>query len=182
MRSRLSGGAAGKSVGMEMDEPGWLKLTALVEEQFHLDLQCSAHAADHWNRVWRYGQLLSTQSGADLTVVHLFAYLHDSRREEEAHDPQHGPRAARYARHLCGKAFDLEPERLELLALACRDHDRGLTSTDATIGTCWDADRLDLDRVGVTTDPQYMSTAYGRELAGMYAWKRRKLARISDPY
>jgi uncharacterized protein len=31
-------------------------------------------------------------------------------------------------------------------------------SEHPTIGTCWDADRLDLGRVGARPDPKYMST------------------------
>jgi hypothetical protein len=30
---------------------------------------------------------------------------------------------------------------------------------------CWDADRLDLARVGVIVDPSYLSTARGKQLA-----------------
>jgi uncharacterized protein len=33
------------------------------------------------------------------------------------------------------------------------------------IGACWDADRLDLTRVGIIPDPDMMSTEPGKELA-----------------
>lgn len=46
-----------------------------------------------------------------------------------------------------------------------RDHDKGETTTDPTIGCCWDADRLDLGRVGKKPDPAYMSTMLGRSAA-----------------
>ena len=36
---------------------------------------------------------------------------------------------------------------------------------DATIGTCWDADRLELPRVGIRPDPRYFSTIEGRRRA-----------------
>lgn len=32
-------------------------------------------------------------------------------------------------------------------------------------GTCWDANRLDLDRVGVVPSPEFMSTEFGRQIA-----------------
>jgi hypothetical protein len=35
---------------------------------------------------------------------------------------------------------------------------------DPTVGACWDADRLDLPRVGVTVDPRLLSTAAARNL------------------
>ncbi|TML82741.1 MAG: hypothetical protein E6G09_09645, partial [Actinobacteria bacterium] len=46
-----------------------------------------------------------------------------------------------------------------------RRSDRGLTTTNPTIGCCWDADRLDLGRVGIEPDPELMSTIAGPERA-----------------
>ena len=157
----------------------WNELQQAVIAQFRLPRGRSAHAEDHWERVAKYGLHIATETGADIMVVRLFALLHDSQRFEESYDPEHGPRAARYARRLCGSAFELEPERLELLALACEDHDRGRTSTDLTIGTCWDADRLDLDRVAITPKSAYMSTIPGRKLADLHAYQRQKLVGIA---
>ncbi len=51
---------------------------------------------------------------------------------------------------------------LATLAHAMRHHDRGQVSDDPLVGTCWDADRLDLPRVGITPDPRLMSTASGQ--------------------
>jgi uncharacterized protein len=39
-------------------------------------------------------------------------------------------------------------------------------SADVLIGMCWDADRLDLTRIGVTPDPALMSTPAGKRAAG----------------
>lgn len=36
---------------------------------------------------------------------------------------------------------------------------------DATVNACFDADRLDLGRVGITPDPDKMATAQGRIMA-----------------
>jgi hypothetical protein len=47
----------------------------------------------------------------------------------------------------------------------------GQLSDDPTIGTCWDADRLDLVRVGTQSEPSYMSTEFGSEIA-----RSRKIA------
>ena len=99
-----------------------------VISHFRLGPQ-SAHFVDHWDRV-------GARCGADLEVVALFALLHDSQRFEEDYDPEHGPRAARFAEHYCGKAFQLQPERLKLLMEACHDHDLGRTHKDPTIGSC----------------------------------------------
>ena len=34
---------------------------------------------------------------------------------------------------------------------------------DATVLTCWDADRLDLGRVGIRPDPKYLCTPAARD-------------------
>lgn len=141
-----------------------------VIAQFRLG-QHSAHFVDHWDRVAAYGAFLGARNGADLEVVRLFALLHDSQRFEEGADPEHGPRAALYASEMC--TF-LQPDQLLKLMLACRDHDRGRTHDDPTIGACWDADRLDLDRVCINCDPAYMSTVDGKRLALKRPWDRQK--------
>jgi uncharacterized protein len=102
---------------------------------------------------------------ADIAVVRLFAILHDARRLSEGTDPDHGQRAAQLATSLRGSHFELNDARLETLRIACVLHDRGHVSDDATIGACWDADRLDLSRVGIAPMKRFMSTAAGRRLA-----------------
>ena len=44
-------------------------------------------------------------------------------------------------------------------------HTHGQLIDEPTIGTCWDADRLDLGRVGTEPEARYMSTDFGREIA-----------------
>lgn len=125
----------------------------------------SVHGPDHWRRVERNGLLLAERSGADVAVVRLFAIFHDSRRLNDGTDAEHGARGADYAASLRGNAFELADDRFELLRHACVHHTSGLHHADPTIGTCWDADRLDLGRVGVIPHPKFMSTAFGREIA-----------------
>ena len=139
-------------------------LWQLVAEQFHSP-GYSVHGPDHWRRVERNGLLLATRTGADITVVRLFALFHDSRRENDCWDDGHGARGAEYAATLRGAAYDLPDDRFELLHYACVWHTDGEHHDDPTIATCWDADRLDLGRVGVIPDPQFMSTDFGREIA-----------------
>jgi hypothetical protein len=50
-------------------------------------------------------------------------------------------------------------------------HADGLTSADPTVGACWDADRLNLWRVGVAPDRRLLSTAAARS-AAVYDWSR----------
>ena len=120
------------------------------------------HGIAHWARVMDNGLLLAGETGADAEVVRLFALLHDSRRIGEGGDPDHGPRAAEFARTLRGTAFDLDDASFLLLHRACAGHTIERTHPDVTIRTCWDADRLDLGRVGVAPDPAFLGTEAAR--------------------
>ena len=140
------------------------RLWELVTGQFNRGRH-SVHGPDHWRRVERNGLLLASRSGANVIVVRLFALFHDSRRVNEGWDPQHGARGAKHAAALRGVAFDLPDEDFQRLHEACTWHTDGHHHDDPTIGTCWDADRLDLGRVGITPSGEFMSTDFAREIA-----------------
>lgn len=125
----------------------------------------SIHGPSHWRRVLANGEKLAKRTGADLEVVRLFAVFHDSRREHDGHDPDHGARGAVYAAKLRGQYFEVTDAQFALLQYACEWHTKGRHHADPTIATCWDADRLDLGRCGMTPDPRFMSTEFGKELA-----------------
>lgn len=139
------------------------RLWQIVTEQFH-GPEYSVHAPDHWRRVERNGLLLSTRTGADIVVVRLFALFHDSKRENEGWDRDHGARGAKYAASLRGVAYELSDDQFELLHYACTWHTDSDPHEDPTIGTCWDADRLDLGRVSIIPSPEFMSTEFGRQI------------------
>ena len=125
------------------------------------------HGPGHWRRVRANGLALAALTeGADAAVVELFALLHDSRRLNDNHDPEHGPRAAALARHLAATTLlPLDTARLDLLAEACARHTDGDTTTDPTIGCCWDADRLELSRLDIRPAARYLSTAAAHDPA-----------------
>ncbi len=50
---------------------------------------------------------------------------------------------------------------------ACDGHTDGKTSDDPTIGACWDADRLDLCRLGDRIDVRALSTAPARTMGAL---------------
>lgn len=134
-----------------------------VTSNFRCDLD-SIHGPEHWRRVERNALMIAAQNGADLDVVRLFAVLHDSCRLSDYGDPEHGLRAAEYAKKLRGRLYKIDDERFDMLYQACKWHAHGHTSTDRTIGACWDADRLDLRRIHVIPDPSFFSTHAGRDL------------------
>jgi uncharacterized protein len=142
----------------------WQRIWEHVTSKFQCDHN-SIHGPLHWRRVERNGLLVATRSGAIEDVVRLFAVFHDSRREHDGWDDTHGSRGAAYAASLRGVLFDISDEHFELLHYACTWHTHGRLSDQPTIGTCWDADRLDLGRVGTVPKAAYMSTQFGREIA-----------------
>jgi len=138
------------------------RLIKAVLTQFPLHLP-GMHGVGHWVRVRENGLRLVELTGARPDVVELFALFHDARRINEGIDPDHGARGGELARAYHGELFDLDDEGLELLALACRDHSQGLTQGDLTVRACWDADRLDLFRVGIRPRPDRLCTEEARD-------------------
>jgi uncharacterized protein len=122
------------------------------------------HGVVHWARVLENGLLIAEVNGADREVVTLFALFHDSRRVNEDRDDGHGLRGGELARSLRGKLVHLDDDRFDLLFEACRLHTEGHTVGDRTLLACWDADRMDLGRVGITPDPRRLGTRAGRKL------------------
>ena len=80
------------------------------------------HGLPHWQRVERNGIILAT-SEVNITVVRLFAYLHDKCRIDNGYDVEHGKRAAimiNGIRHTLLK--ELTDNEFELLSKACELH------------------------------------------------------------
>ena len=127
------------------------------------------HGIAHWARVLENGRRLAGLSGAKIEVVELFAVLHDSRRTNEGVDYVHGPDGAEYAVRLRGRVIHLPDADFDLLYEACAGHTNGHTRADVTVQTCWDADRLDLGRVGITPKPKRLCTPAARDPA-ILAW------------
>jgi uncharacterized protein len=113
----------------------------------------------------RNGLLIAKDNGADTNVIEYFSFLHDSKRLNEYSDPDHGKRAAEFALSLRDSYVDLSNASLSLLVIACEGHTHEQFHNDVTVQTCWDADRLDLRRVGIVPDPARMGTYKGKELA-----------------
>ena len=154
---------------INFDRSGLLKA---ILAQFRIK-QHGAHGPSHWARVRKHGLTVGGAVSADLFVVELFAFLHDSQRENEFSDPCHGARAAAYAQSLNGTYFSLAPEQLEKLCIAMMGHSDGQIHQDPTIQTCWDADRLDLGRVGTKPRAKYLSAVGAKYIESAYAWSIR---------
>jgi uncharacterized protein len=133
-----------------------------VQQQFRLEWR-GIHGVPHWARVRLNGLTMARANGARLDVVELFALLHDSQRFHDGRDSEHGARGADFARELNSELLRLDRQGLEMLTYAVRYHSDGLIEADVTVQTCWDADRLDLGRVGIAPRPDRLCTAQARD-------------------
>lgn len=149
---------------------------AAAKARIAVDLR-GIHGIRHWTRVRENGHRLARHTGADAEIVELFAFLHDSCRENDRHDLGHGERAAEFAESLRGTLIHLPDDKFALLLEAIRDHEKGFTRGDITVRTCWDADRLDLGRVRIRPIPKCLCTDYAR-LRSTIEWAYRR-SRVS---
>ena len=125
------------------------------------------HGFPHWQRVERNGILLSAENGRirediNIKVVRFFAYLHDNCRLDNWTDIEHGVRAADMLSIIRNTILrDFTDEEVSLLERACRYHTTEHRTGNPTIDVCFDADRLDLGRVGIVPNPRRMATEQG---------------------
>jgi uncharacterized protein len=114
--------------------------------------------------VERNGHYLADFNGADKKVISYFAYFHDCMRENEYEDSKHGLRGARFAeKHR--KLIDFTEIQFKQLTDACKGHTYGTRPECVTINTCWDADRLDIGRVGITPSSEFLHSSEAKRIA-----------------
>lgn len=138
-------------------------IMSAIRREYTLPIR-GTHGVVHWARVLENGLRIADANGADRMVVTLFALFHDARRVNEYYDQGHGERGAEFAKSLRGTLVHLDDAQFALLAEACRLHTDGLTIGRPTVQACWDADRLDLGRVGTTPLPDRLCTDAARSL------------------
>lgn len=137
-------------------------LMQAITQEYALPL-FGVHGVSHWARVLENGRLLCRETGADFEVVSLFAVFHDSKRKNEDIDPLHGQRGADFAAELHGTFFTLDNHHFDILYEACVGHTHECHHSDITIQACWDADRLDLGRVGIHPHPSRLCSNFAEQ-------------------
>ena len=125
----------------------------------------SIHGPDHWARVERNGLYVAQKTGANQMIVQLFAVFHDCMRQNDHIDPGHGRRGAEYAVQIKNELINIPSDDFDKFYYACEWHTDKIETDDVTIAACWDADRLDLGRVGFILDPLYMNSKPAQEIA-----------------
>lgn len=119
------------------------------------------HGIEHWKRVERNGLLLATDD-VNIKVVRLFAYLHDHKRLSDGWDLEHGRRAAENLDNIRQILLsELTDDEFVMLKRACMEHTIIHRTGIPTIDACFDADRMDLPRVGYMPDPVRMASELG---------------------
>ena len=140
-------------------------LFELLKSGFRLDLD-GVHGPRHWARVHRNAMWIAEEmvEEVDTRVLEYFAFLHDSCRVNDNRDPGHGSRAAELARRIRGEHIILEDDAFYILLEALVGHSSKLFSEDPTVQACWDADRLDLGRIGIVPDRYKLGTTAAKGL------------------
>lgn len=134
-----------------------------VCSEFFTDLNTSVHGITHWLRVLENGFRIAESNGANKNIIVAFAFFHDVKRQCENKDPEHGLRGGHRFQQIMYKT-NLTKEEVKKVVIACSGHTNVLFHYDIDISTCWDADRLDLYRVGIVPDANYMNNDYSKEI------------------
>ena len=124
----------------------------------------TVHGIDHWERVAEYGCIIARHEKLNERILVLFGYFHDCKRHSDGRDPDHGPRAAEYVATFSAEELGLSEVDHQRLIIACRHHTYECETKDITIKACWDADRLDIGRIGFRTDPKKLFTRTAKSI------------------
>lgn len=149
------------------------------------------HGLPHWQKVERNAIVLSLEvvdntvrfrTDVNLKVVRHFAYLHDKCRLDNGTDLEHGVRSAEMLPSIRNTILkDFTDEEFSLLEQACRYHTTKRRTGVPTIDVCFDADRLDLGRVGIVPNPKKMATPQGAYYASSF-WHWENSALFTEYY
>lgn len=121
------------------------------------------HGHEHWMRVVLNGLMIAEHNPlVNRRVVELFGLLHDCKRVNDGTDVAHGARAAQFAKSI-RPIIQLDDIPFQWLIHALAFHTHQKYHPNPTIGTCYDADRLDLSRVGIIPKAEFMNTEYAKK-------------------
>jgi len=154
------------NVQLDNDVPEHMKkiIDVLYEESLYFE--SDIHGMKHWKAVEQNGRKIAALNGACIKTIEYFSVLHDCMRDNEGYDPGHGPRGAKFARQH-RDLIELDDAAFEVLCTAIATHTEGRSwffeAKNPVIATCWDADRLDIDRIaGIQVDPNQLITNEAR--------------------
>lgn len=121
------------------------------------------HGFSHLRRVaWTAGRL-AVMSGANVESCIVAGFLHDCARTNDGDGSGHARDSAILADSILKSHFP-HLNRAEICECIA-EHADGKTTSHLLTGCVWDADRLDLVRLGLNVNPELMSTQYARSMA-----------------
>ena len=135
-----------------------------IQARYALDWN-GLHGVAHWARVYENGLRIVDLHDVNQDVLLLFSIFHDSCRVNDTVDPGHGRRGVELAEELRWNCFEFTDGEFDMLFHACELH----TDGDLSVQVCWDADRLDLARVGFTPKPEKLCTKAAKD-SEIIAW------------
>lgn len=120
------------------------------------------HGIPHLRRVAVTAGRIAASIGEDIESAVVAGFLHDCARSDDAGGTRHAHDSAILAKKLLSMYYP----HLDAAHLcdAISRHADGKTTKDLLIGCVWDADRLDLRRLGIEVDPDLLCTSIARRI------------------
>lgn len=131
-----------------------------ILNQFELDID-GYHGFHHWARVIDNGIKIAEHYQLNKNIIIGFGLFHDIMRENDDDDPDHGFRGANFLEEIKNET-NFTQDEIDIIKEAATTHTEGFNTDSLIIGACWDADRLDLYRVGIYPDIDFLSTEYAK--------------------
>lgn len=156
------------------------RIINLVVHNYKLDI-LGRHGIIHWARVRYNGLLLAKYLNINTDIIEYFSILHDSKRETEKLDKNHGQRSANFISEIRDKYITLNDHDFKILYEACLGHNTTKFHENLTIQVCWDADRLDLLRAGIVPAPEYMNTQLAKDNDVIESANKRSVENFAPP-
>jgi len=121
------------------------------------------HGLSHLRRVAILSGRLASATGEDVEAAVVMGFLHDGARTDDKGGNGHAHDSAVLARQLLKMFYPhLEADRI---CDAIARHADGEVTGDTLTACLWDADRLELKRIGRTIDLDLLSTRVAKRLA-----------------
>jgi HD superfamily phosphodiesterase len=121
------------------------------------------HGFDHLGRVAILAGRLARAVGEDVESAVVMGFLHDSARKDDGGGCLHAIESAVLARKLLLEFYP-QMDRGRICD-SIKRHADGETTSDLMVACLWDADRLELKRLGRVVDPDLLSTEIAKRLA-----------------
>lgn len=148
-----------------MDKAEINKMVQQVEDRCGPFCTCGGlriHGMSHLRRVAILSGRLAVAVGEDVESAVVMGFLHDSARKNDGNDIEHAHDSAILARELLERFYpSLDADRI---CEAIAGHADGKVTSDPLTACLWDADRLELKRIGRTIDLGLLSTETARRL------------------